>query len=324
MLRWSRCLVVLAALCCAASASAEKDGAPWPQRQMRIVVTFPPGSANDAAARILADALGKRWGHTVVVENRTGAEGTLGVASFVAAHDDHTLLYSVAGAVTVAPLLIDKLPYDPERDLVPIVATASIILTVSVHQGIPAKTLDDLVQVLRAAPGRYAWSSGPTLPRYAFEAFLKRNGLSMNYVAYRDAAQPQADLGEGRIQLLFTSLQASHSPVQLGKARFLAVANSSRASAIPDVPTVREAGHSELSIDGLSGLFGWRGMPDGLRQRIAADVSAVMNEPDIRRRVEATGQLVIGGTPEQFEAGIAQQHAFITEVAKLIELKVAK
>jgi len=201
MLRWSRCLVVLAALCCAAPASAEKNGTPWPQRQVRMVVTFPPGSANDAAARILADALGKRWGHTVVVENRTGAEGTLGVASFVAAHDDHTLLYSVAGSVTVAPLLIDKLPYDPERDLVPIVATASIILTVSVHQGIPVKTLDDLVQVLRAAPGRYAWSSGPTLPRYAFEAFLKRNGLSMNYVAYRDAAQPQADLGEGRIQL---------------------------------------------------------------------------------------------------------------------------
>jgi len=207
---------------------------------------------------------------------------------------------------------------------VPIVATASIILTVAVHQGIPAKTLDDLVQVLRAAPGRYAWSSGPTLPRYAFEAFLKRNGLSMNYVAYRDAAQPQADLGEGRIQLLFTSLQASHSPVQLGKARFLAVANSSRTSAIPDVPTVREAGYSELSIDGLSGLFGWRRMPDGLRRRIAADVSAVMNEPDIRRRLEATDQLVIGGTPEQFEAGIGQQHAFIAEVAKMIELKVAK
>jgi tripartite-type tricarboxylate transporter receptor subunit TctC len=324
MLRRYRWLVVLVALCCATSAGAEKDTVPWPQRQVRIVVTFPPGSANDAAARILADALGKRWGHTVVVENRTGAEGTLGVASFVAAHDDHTLLYSVAGSVTVAPLLIDKLPYDPDRDLVPIVATASIVLTVAIHHSLPAKSLDDLVSVLRAAPGRYAWASGPTLPRYAFEAFLKRNGLSMNYVAYRDAAQPQADLGEGRIQLLFTSLLASHSPVQLGKARFLAIANSSRAGRIPDVPTVREAGHPELSIDGLSGLFGWRGMPDALRRRIAADVTAVVSEPDAGRRIEATGQLVIGGTPEQFEAGIAEQRAFITEVAKLIELRAVK
>src|SRR4029079_2473451 len=118
---------------------------------------------------------------------------------------------------------------------------------------------------------------------------------------YRDAALPQADLGEGRIQVLFTALQASQSPVRLGNARLLAIANSSRAAAIPDVPTAREAGHPELTIDGLSGLFGWRGMPDTLRRRIAADVTAVMSDPDVHRRIEATGQLVIGGTPEQFE-----------------------
>ena len=108
------------------------------------------------------------------------------------------------------------------------------------------------------------------------------------------------------------------------KARFLAIANSTRAAAIPDVPTAREAGHPELAIDGLSGLFGWRGMPDALRRRIAADVTAVMSDPDIHRRIEATGQVVIGGTPAQFESAIAEQRSFIAEVAKLIELKPAK
>jgi tripartite-type tricarboxylate transporter receptor subunit TctC len=321
---WLRSVFVFVFTIFGSPVIAEMDTQHWPERQVRMVVTFPAGAANDAAARILADALSKRWGKTIVVENRTGAEGTLGVSSFVASHDDHTLLYSVAAAVTVAPLLIEKLSYDPEQDLVPIVATASIVLTIAVNNAIPAHTLDDLVRVLRAAPQRYAWSSGPTLPHFAFEAFLKRNGLSMNYVAYRDAALPQADLGEGRIQVLFTALQASQSPVRLGKARFLAIANSSRAAAIPDVPTAREAGHPELTIDGLSGLFGWRGMPDTLRRRIAADVTAVMSDPDIHRRIEATGQLVIGGTPAQFESAIAQQRSFITEVAKLIELKPTK
>lgn len=319
-----RSAIAAAVLVCGSPATAQTNTQHWPERQVRMVVTFPPGSGNDVAARILAEALGKRWGKAIVVENRTGAEGTIGVSSFVATHDDHTLLYSVAGSVTVAPLLLDKLPYDPEHDLVPVVATASIILTVAVNHAMPARTLDELVEVIRADPQRYAWSSGPTLPRFAFEAFLKRNGLAMNYVAYRDAAQPQADLGEGRIQLLFTSLQASQSPVQRGKARFLAIANSTRAAAIPDVPTAREAGHPELTIDGLSGLFGWRGMPDELRQRIAADVTGVMSDPDIRRRIEASGQLVIGGTPAEFESAIAEQRAFITEVAKLIALKPTK
>jgi tripartite-type tricarboxylate transporter receptor subunit TctC len=144
----------------------------------------------------------------------------------------------------------------------------------------------------------------------------------MNYVAYRDAAQPQADLGEGRIQVLFTSLQASRAPVQLGKARFLAIANSTRAAAIPDVPTAHEAGHPELTIDGLSGLFGWRGMPESLRARIAADATEVISDPEVRRRIEA-GQLAIGGTPAEFERAIAEQRSFITEVAKLIDLKPA-
>ena len=100
------------------SASAD-----WPERQVKLIVTFPPGSANDAAARIFADALGKKWGKPVVVEDRPGAEGTIGVAAFVASQDDHTLLYSVAGSITVAPQLVEKLPYDANRDLVPISAT---------------------------------------------------------------------------------------------------------------------------------------------------------------------------------------------------------
>jgi tripartite-type tricarboxylate transporter receptor subunit TctC len=167
------------------------------------------GSANDAAARIFADGLSKRWGKPVVVEDKPGAEGTIGVGSFVSAQDDHTLLYTVAGSVSVAPLLIDKLTYDVDRDLVPIAATTAIVLTLAVSNDLLVDNIPNLLDVLRSNPGKYAWTSGPSLPRYVFASFLKRNGLLMNFISYRDASQPQADLGEGRIQVLAKTVRAA-------------------------------------------------------------------------------------------------------------------
>ena len=313
-------LVTISA-CIAALALPAAARAEWPERPVKLIVTFPPGSANDAAARIFADALGKKWGKPVVVEDRPGAEGTIGVGAFVSNQDDHTLLYAVAGSITVAPLLIDKLPYDTNQDLVPIAATAAIALTIAVSNELSVKGISELVAVLRSNPGKYAWTSGPTLPRYVFAAFLKRNDLQMNFVSYRDASQPQADLGEGRIQALVTSLTASSSPVQTGKARFLAVVNPTRAAALPDLKTVRELGYPELEIDGLSGIFAGKAMSDTLRVRIAADVAAICREPDVRRKLEAGGQNVLSGTTEELRGGIEKQRAWVGEISKIIDIR---
>jgi tripartite-type tricarboxylate transporter receptor subunit TctC len=315
---WLRALALLAAFVMVASPiSARAD---WPERQVKLIVTFPPGSANDAAARIFADALGKKWGKPVVVEDRTGAEGTIGVGSFVASQDDHTLLYSVIGSITVAPMLIEKLPYDVDRDLVPISATTAIVLTLAVGNQFSVNSIPELIEKLRANPGKYVWTSGPTLPRFVFSAFLKQHDLKMSFVSYRDAAQPQADLGEGRIQALLTSLTASSSPVQAGKARFLAVVNPSRAAMLPDIKTVRELGYPELEIDGLSGIFGSKLMPEAVRNRIAADVAAICRDTDIRRKLEAGGHIVLSGTTEELKAGIEKQRSAVTELAKLIDI----
>jgi tripartite-type tricarboxylate transporter receptor subunit TctC len=296
----------------------------WPERPVKLIVTFPPGSANDAAARIFADGLSRRWGKPVIVEDKPGAEGTIGVGSFVSGHDDHTLLYTVAGSVTVAPLLIDKLSYDVDRDLVPIAATTAIALTLAVSNALSIRSIPELIDVVRSNPGKYAWTSGPTLPRYVFAAFLKRNSLLMNFVSYRDASQPQADLGEGRIQVLVTSLTASSSPVQTGKAHFLAVINPARAAALPQLQTARELGYPELEIDGLSGIFGGAAMSDELRNRIAADVAAICQEPEARRKLEAAGHNVLGGTKDELQAGIAKQRAWLGEVTKIIDIRNAQ
>lgn len=296
----------------------------WPEHPVKLIVTFPPGSANDAAARIFADGLSKKWGKPVVVEDRPGAEGTIGVSAFVSSQDDHALLYTVAGSVTVAPLLIDHLTYDVDRDLVPIAATTAIVLTLAVSNDLSIRSIPNLIDVVRSNPGQYAWTSGPSLPRYVFAAFLKRNGLLMNFVSYRDASQPQADLGEGRIKVLVTSLTASSSPVQTGKPHFLAVINPTRAAALPELQTARELGHPELEIDGLAGIFAGTIMSTELRNRIAADVAAICQEPEARRKLEAAGHNVLGGTTDELRAGIAKQRAWLSEVAKIIDVKNAQ
>jgi tripartite-type tricarboxylate transporter receptor subunit TctC len=295
----------------------------WPVRPVRVIVPFPAGSVIDTAARLVGDGLSKQWGQAVVIENRPGADAIIGTGAFASSRDDHTLLYGIAAALTVNPLVHEKLPYDPARDFVPISAVANTIIVVAVHNDVPAGSLADLARLAKAEPGKLLWGSGPSLPRYIFAAFLKRQGLDMPYVPYRDAATPPLDLGEGRIQVLVTSLQATNAPVHSGKARIIAVANTSRAPTLPNVPTAAEAGYPEMSMDGLSGFFGWRDMPITLRDKISADVQALAQDPGVRARLEATGQLVLGTSPAEFVAAIERQRVRVGEIARLIDLKAA-
>jgi tripartite-type tricarboxylate transporter receptor subunit TctC len=232
-------LAVLSGTCVADPGFASDK---WPQQSVRIIVPFPAGSAVDIAARLLADGLSKRWDRAVVVENKPGGETTLGAAAFVAANDQHTLLYTTFGTLTVAPLTIEKLSFDPKVDLVPLVPVASIVVAVSVPSSLSVTSMAELEALIRAKPGQLAWASAPTLPRYVFATFLKQRGLEMNYVAYRDFSQPQIDLGEGRIQAMIFSVAASTAPVAAGKARFLAVTEPRRTAILPTCrPQLRPA-----------------------------------------------------------------------------------
>jgi tripartite-type tricarboxylate transporter receptor subunit TctC len=313
-------VVVVAFTPAVCAADGEKA---WPVRAVQVIVPFPAGSVIDTAARLVGDGLSKQWRQPVVIENRPGADASIGTGGFARTRDDHTLLYGIAAALTVNPLVQEKLPYDPARDCVPISAVANTIIVVAVHDGVPARSLADLASLAKAEPGKLVWGSGPSLPRYIFTAFLKRQGLDMAYVAYRDAATPPLDLGEARIQVLVTSLQATNAPVQSGKARIIVVANTRRAPTLPDVPTAAEAGYPEMSMDGLSGFFGWRDMPSGLRDKISDDIGAVTRNPEVRARIEASGQHLLGGTPAEFAAAIESQRVRVGEIARLIDLKPA-
>jgi tripartite-type tricarboxylate transporter receptor subunit TctC len=136
----------------------------WPTRTVKIIVPFAGGSANDTGARVYADGLARRWGKPVVIENRAGADAIVGGGAFANAKDDHTLLFGTASMITVNPLLQETLPYDPAADMVPISSAASSILVVAVHDGVPARSLQELTQLIRSKPDELSWSSGPSLP----------------------------------------------------------------------------------------------------------------------------------------------------------------
>lgn len=305
-------------------ASAQAPVHEWPRQAVRLIIPFPAGAGNDVAARIVADGLSRRWGKPVVIENKPGGDTTIGVAAFVGARDEHTLLYTVFASLTLAPLTVEKLPYDMEVDLVPIAPAASVVVVVSVNSSLPVHSLADLEHVARSQPGKLSWASGPTLPRYVFATFLKQRGLEMTHVGYRDAAQPQADLGEGRIHVLITGVTASSAPVALGKSRFIAITEPQRSAVLPNVPTAAESGYDEMTFIGGAGLFGWKGMPEPLRLRISDDVNAVLADPAVQQKLAAAGQRAIRGGPEKLSALIAEQRKRVLEMARTIDLRAAR
>jgi tripartite-type tricarboxylate transporter receptor subunit TctC len=314
-------ITMLLAGACVTAVSTCLAGDDWPTRTVKIIVPFAAGSANDASARLFADGLARRWGKPVVVENRPGADAVVGGAAFANARDDHTLLYGTASMITVSPRLQDSLPYDPSRDMVPISSTASSILVVAVNDRLPARSLQELVQLVRSNPGELSWSSGPSLPHFVMAAMLARHALKQVYIPYRDATAQQADFGEGRVQILSHALLSVRAPVAAGKARILAVTSPARQPSLPDVPTVAESGFPEMEIEGLAGLFGWRDMPLPLRERISGDVVAVAADPSVRSRIEASGAQVLGSTPGGFSAAIERQRTRIEQISRIVDLR---
>jgi tripartite-type tricarboxylate transporter receptor subunit TctC len=285
---------------------------------VRIIVPLPPGAGADLAARLFAERLSARWGQAVVVENRQGADGIPAVTGFVSAHDNHTLLLSFGGVITINPLVHDKLPYDPARDLVPISPVTNTFLAIAATRSLQVDTLAGLERAIRAEPGKLNWAATPGLPLYAFDALLKGNHLQMTQVAYRDFTPALQDFSEGRIQVAVTSIVPFLAQAGAGKGRILAVLNRQRFPSAPDVPTIAEAGHPELTLDAIVGVYGWRDIPSELKERISADIRAVGADPEIGARLLAGGSTVTTGTPAAFAAAIEEQRAKVATFAALI------
>jgi len=296
----------------------------WPQRPVKFVVPLGPGAGADITARLLADRLSKVWGHPVVVENRPGGDGVIGINVVLSARDDHTLLFGPASSFVGHPYLLDKMPYDP-RDLLPVARVTNTIVCLAVPASLKVGSLKELMAMARDQPGKLNWATVTGLTDLIVAGYLKGAGLDMAKVSYRDTVSALNDLVEGRIQLYSAAYAIMRGQAQAGRIRLLAVQSRSRAPGL-DLPTVAEAGFPGLNFDGLVGLVAARssGMSDAQRARIAADVKTVLGDPVVAERLTGTGQIVSPGTPAEFAAAIEEQASQLSSIGKVLGIKPAQ
>jgi tripartite-type tricarboxylate transporter receptor subunit TctC len=306
-------LVVLLAM----AACSNDTPSQWPSKPVRLIVPFGAGTGSDLTARLFAPLLAERWATPVVVDNRPGGDSVVGLQAFVASSDEHTLLFAPTGSVTLVPLQHERLAFDPNEELVPIAAGTKVTLAIAATKTVEISSLADLVALVRAQPGKYRWAAVPGLPELIFSAFLTMEKLQMTHVAYRDIPNALRDLGAGRIHIMVASVATMSPQLQAGTIRLVALTNSERSAIAPLVPTAIESGYPGLTVDTQWGFFGWRGMPDALRTRIADDIRHATSDATLVARLAAMGQIADGGTAETFSAAIERQRAQVTAIARI-------
>jgi tripartite-type tricarboxylate transporter receptor subunit TctC len=305
--------------------AVEAQAQTYPQRTVKFILPFGPASGTDITARLVADRLAARWGKPAVIENRPGGDGLVAINAFISANDDHTLLWVPVGTFAVHPYDKGKLPYDAERDLIPVANVSALFLAASVSPALNVNSMRELVELVRANPGKFNWATANGNADFLMAGFLKSNGLEMAKVPYRDIMQGPNDLAENRIQLLSSSLAIVTPLMQAGKVKVLAVTGRRRAPSAPDVPTVIEAGYPALVMESIGGIFGPRGMPLAVREQIAADVrAAIASDPTIATKLESTGQIVDVRGPNEFAAGIKEMNDQLAGIAKVLGMKAAQ
>jgi tripartite-type tricarboxylate transporter receptor subunit TctC len=319
----ARFVVALALLLFAGLGTAGAQS--YPQRPVRFILPFGPAAGVDITARLLADKLSQRWGKAVVVENRPGGDGLVAINAFTSADDDHTLLFVPASTYTAHPYTKDKVPYDAERDLNPIVNVTVIVIALCVPEALNVKSLREFVELARAKPNTLNVAAAAGNSDFILTGFIKTQNLPVTRVPYRDIQQAPTDLAENRIQLLMSSYATMLPLVQAGKGRLLAITSRKRVGIAADVPTVAEAGYPYLGLDSLIGIYGPRTMTPEVREKIAADVREVIAaDPTIAQRLAATGQVVDIRGPAEFAAGIKQIRDQLADIAKTLGLKPAQ
>ncbi|MBV1800414.1 tripartite tricarboxylate transporter substrate binding protein [Siccirubricoccus sp. G192] len=266
----------------------------------------------------MAERLAARWGKPVVVEGRPGADGIPALEAMLAAPPGEALFSTNHGVVTVTPILHPRLGFDPMVELAPVVDLTADQFGVAVPAATAPRDLADLIARARERPGALNWTAAAGPPYLAMRAFLRDAGLDMAFVGYRGVgAAVVTELIAGRLDAMMVPLASVVGAAREGRLRVVAVTGPERAPALPEVPTSAEQGFPGFRQEGIHGLFGWRGMPEALRARIAAEAAAAVAEPALAERLRAAGLLVrAGGTPERFAATLAEQREHWAALAR--------
>lgn len=309
-----RTLAAAAVLALPAAAAAQS----YPARQVTMVVPFATGGPLDAMARVVSAKLAEGFGQPVVVENRTGGGGTLGMGSVArAAADGYTLLYS-PNSIAIVAALYRKLPFDVEKDLAPVSQVVSTTLVLAAHPKAGVGSVAELVARAKAQPGKLNFgSSGVADPLQLGMEWLKTMaGIDMLAIPYKGQGPMQAALLAGEVDVAIVSVQTALSPIKAGKLLALAATGPKRARALPEVPTVAEGGYAGYDLTSWHAVFAPAGTPREVLERVNREIARAVQLPDVRQRVESTGNEVVGSSREDFEAFFKADVARFRKIAQ--------
>ena len=298
---------------------------PYPARSVKIVVPFPPGGPTDVVGRLVATKLGESLGQQFVVENRAGAGGTVGSEAVAqAAADGYTLLYGSTSTLAMAPSLYRKLGYDPRKSFAPVSLVSSGPLLVAVNASVPAATLTQLIALAKEKPGtlNYGSAGNATPPHLAAELFKSLAAVDLVHVPYKGGAPAlQAD-SAGEVQLIFEGLVTLLPQIKAGRLRALAITGSARDPALPDVPTVAEAGLPAFQVTFWSGLVAPAGTPADVVASLNAALRKSLASADVRETLERQGLAPAGNSPAEFARFIKSEIARWAQAVRVSGAKV--
>jgi tripartite-type tricarboxylate transporter receptor subunit TctC len=281
--------------------------AQWPAKPIRFIVGFPPGGSADLVARAIATPMSERLGQTVVVENRPGAGGNIGVDAVAkSAPDGYTIGLAAAGALTVNPTLYSSMPFDPQRDLAPITLLAMIPFLIVAHPSAPS-TLSDALAAAKKQPLSYGHGGNGSAMHLSGELLKMMSGADLVPIAYKGSGPVSADVLGSQVPIGVVDVPSAIAAVKAGRLRALAVTTTQRLASLPDVPTVAEAGVPGYESIGWFGAVAPAGTPAPIIERLNAEITGALAMPEIRSRVLAAGTEPLTTTPAQFTAMIRDE-----------------
>ncbi|HYH42925.1 MAG TPA: tripartite tricarboxylate transporter substrate binding protein [Burkholderiales bacterium] len=306
------------AVLAAAAGAAGAQEPPYPVKPVRFIVGQSPGGATDIVGRLVAAKMNESLGQNVLVENRTGAAGSIGAASVAKSPPDGYTVLVVSSSYSINPSLYSNLPFDPQKDLVPVSLLAEAPFLLVVHPSVPAKSVKDLVALAKAAPGTLTYGSGGngSSGHMAGVLFEIASGARLSHIPYKGAGQAVVDVLAGQISFMFASVLSSTAHVKQQRLRVLAVTGARRSSALPQVPTVAEAGLAGYSTTTWYGLLAPAGTRPAVVERLSSAANKAVMAPEVRERILSDGAEPVGSTPAVFQKHLATEIAKWSKVVK--------